>query len=416
MAHVLFPLRRRWFVLVVMLTLCASIGSVSPPAHARATGDDDLVIATSRYRLRAFKWNQQQVRALVFPLGESALMRAGSAYPTFDGRRPMSETAAKTRARAAVNGGFKVPGLDAPRHLTVIDGEIWTTGMSSQHGYTYTSTATGDRAWIGRPVMDIHATQGDTSFPIVGWNAEQPRRRQVVAFTPRGGTSRYLSTRTCSALLRPVGDVRGPDRIYEVESVKLRADGTCDVAPMDIPTDDFENVLLAGRPVGSLTPGHRISVTVDLGHFGKVRQAFSGLPMLVNDGVNVAPRCGDDCAPKKGPDRCFGCRNPRTVAGISAGCSDKDPETNCVGYLVTVDGRQDGWSEGIRFVQLANLMIELGAYHAINLDGGGSTEMWVRTRNRLCEMRTRVGCTVNRVAYGTERPLSTAILLIPLET
>jgi hypothetical protein len=132
--------------------------------------------------------------------------------------------------------------------------------------------------------------------------------------------------------------------------------------------------------------------------------------------VNVAPRCGDSCSPKKGPDRCFGCRNPRTVAGISQGCSDKDPGTSCVGYLVTVDGRQDGWSEGIRFVQLANLMIELGAYHAINLDGGGSTEMWVRSRNHLCEMRTRVGCAVNRVAYGTERPLSTAILLIPLET
>lgn len=415
MAHTLPFRRARWNVLAVV-ALSFSIVSVSPPAQARVTGDDDLVIATSHYRLRAFKWNQQQVRALIFPLGESALMRAGSAYPTFNGRRPISETAAKTRARAAVNGGFKVPELDAPRHLTVINGEIWTTGMSSQRGFAYTSTATGDRAWMGSPVMDIHATQGDTSFKIVGWNAEQPKRRQVVAFTLRGGTSRYLSTRTCSALLTPVGDVSGPDRTYQVQHVKRRADGTCDVAPMDLPTGDYENVLLAGKRVRSLTPGHRISVTVDLGHYGKVRQAFSGLPMLVNDGVNVAPRCGDSCAPKKGPDRCFGCRNPRTVVGISAGCSDKDPGTSCVGYLVTVDGRQDGWSEGIRFVQLANLMIELGAYHAINLDGGGSTEMWVRSRNQLCEMRTRVGCTVNRVAYGTERPLSTAILLIPIET
>lgn len=348
---------------------------------------------------------------MIVRLGDGYLFRLGTAYPTFSDRRPTSEMALNAGARAAVNGPFKVPLLDIPRHLTVIDGELMTTGMPTQHGYAFTSTADGIRAWIGRPVMDIRATQGEVSFPVVGWNAEQPSKGQVVAFTARGGTSRSLTTRTCAALLSPVGDVRGPERTYMVERVRSR-DGRCDVLPLQLGNVGYEHVLLAGKPVRSLVSGQEVGLSVDLGHYGKVREAFSGLPMLVKDGVNIAPRCGMECHPKKGPDRCFGCRNPRTAVGIGEGCSDKDPGTECLGYLVAVDGRQEGWSEGVRFRPLGDLMIELGAYDAVNLDGGGSTEMWVRARNELCEMRTSIGCVVNRVAYGTERPLTAAVLLI----
>ena len=45
--------------------------------------------------------------------------------------------------------------------------------------------------------------------------------------------------------------------------------------------------------------------------------------------------------------------------------------------LVTVDGRQQS-SLGMTQTEAANLMIELGAYNALNLDGGGSTTMAVR--------------------------------------
>jgi hypothetical protein len=58
-------------------------------------------------------------------------------------------------------------------------------------------------------------------------------------------------------------------------------------------------------------------------------------------------------------------RHPRTAAGVSA-----DGATL---YLVVVDGRQPEWSIGMTLPELADLMIELGADDALNLDGGGSS-------------------------------------------
>jgi exopolysaccharide biosynthesis protein len=61
---------------------------------------------------------------------------------------------------------------------------------------------------------------------------------------------------------------------------------------------------------------------------------------------------------------------------------DKEPRT-AVGYtksgiliLVTVDGRTKD-SYGATLTELANLMFDLGAYNAMNLDGGTSTQMVV---------------------------------------
>jgi hypothetical protein len=56
---------------------------------------------------------------------------------------------------------------------------------------------------------------------------------------------------------------------------------------------------------------------------------------------------------------------PRTAVGTS-----KDGKTL---YMVTVDGR--GISKGVTQVELAYLMSEIGSYNALNLDGGGSTQM-----------------------------------------
>ncbi|HMO27580.1 MAG TPA: phosphodiester glycosidase family protein [Tepidisphaeraceae bacterium] len=44
-------------------------------------------------------------------------------------------------------------------------------------------------------------------------------------------------------------------------------------------------------------------------------------------------------------------------------------------YLMTVDGRQNGYSEGMRTTEMATLFLQFGATDAVNLDGGGSTTM-----------------------------------------
>ena len=63
-------------------------------------------------------------------------------------------------------------------------------------------------------------------------------------------------------------------------------------------------------------------------------------------------------------------RHPRTAAGVSA-----DGRTL---WLVVVDGRQPGYSVGMTLPELGDLMIELGADDALNLDGGGSSAFVAR--------------------------------------
>ena len=63
-------------------------------------------------------------------------------------------------------------------------------------------------------------------------------------------------------------------------------------------------------------------------------------------------------------------RHPRTAVGYNQDFSKI--------YLMTVDGRQPGFSDGMSLYELANYMLEWEIYQGVNLDGGGSTTMVVR--------------------------------------
>lgn len=62
-------------------------------------------------------------------------------------------------------------------------------------------------------------------------------------------------------------------------------------------------------------------------------------------------------------------RHPRTAIGIR-------PDN--VAILITIDGRHPSQSIGLTLYELAQMLKALGCTDAINLDGGGSTTMWVR--------------------------------------
>jgi len=63
-------------------------------------------------------------------------------------------------------------------------------------------------------------------------------------------------------------------------------------------------------------------------------------------------------------------QHPRTAAGIT-----KDGR-----YLIlmTIDGRQEGYSEGATKVETAEWLRKLGAWDALNFDGGGSTNLVIQ--------------------------------------
>jgi exopolysaccharide biosynthesis protein len=85
-------------------------------------------------------------------------------------------------------------------------------------------------------------------------------------------------------------------------------------------------------------------------------------------------------------------RHPRTAAGVS-----RDGRTL---LLIVVDGRRPGWSVGATLPELARMMLDAGAWGAVNLDGGGSSAMWHR------EPSAATGRILNRPSDGHVRPVA----------
>ena len=115
------------------------------------------------------------------------------------------------------------------------------------------------------------------------------------------------------------------------------------------------------RSLGKLFGAEYVDVQINTNpKWENVKHIISGGPYLVkNSEVFV-----DMSAQKL---QSIGGRNPRTAIGYT-----KDNDL----ILITADGRE-GSSIGLTLVELANLMKSLGCTNAINLDGGGSTVMYV---------------------------------------
>jgi exopolysaccharide biosynthesis protein len=91
--------------------------------------------------------------------------------------------------------------------------------------------------------------------------------------------------------------------------------------------------------------------------------AVSGYYPILSNGVNIGA-----AARSAYPDSSIHDPQPRTVFGVSG---DKR-------YLLvmTIDGRQSGYSEGALDAESAAWMIQFGAADAINMDGGGSVALY----------------------------------------
>ncbi len=125
------------------------------------------------------------------------------------------------------------------------------------------------------------------------------------------------------------------------------------------------------------------------GEWADVTEAVGGNRLLVDNGLicENAEAAGDTIA-------------PRTAVGIKQDGSI---------FLVVVDGRQPGYSEGVTIKELAELMVKLEAVKALNFDGGGSSTMLVRQPG---DLRATI---VNRPSDGAEREVANSLLLISKE-
>nr|MDQ3032533.1 phosphodiester glycosidase family protein [Myxococcota bacterium] len=110
-----------------------------------------------------------------------------------------------------------------------------------------------------------------------------------------------------------------------------------------------------GRPM-LRAPGEEIGER----ELARIAEAVSGRPILLDEGA--IDQSVLDAFPTANQ------RQPRTAIGLS--------EDRHTAIVVVVDGRRRT-SRGMTLYELARLLAELGAHDAINLDGGGSSEMYV---------------------------------------
>jgi exopolysaccharide biosynthesis protein len=245
-----------------------------------------------------------------------------------------------------------------------------------------------NRAFIERFGLNAKLIQGGKSVLLDGLNYRPPYPNSIVLYTPFAGDSSPPDTVHRNSVYLPVKLVRrsmndivfriaGPAqegrRVSTSAGGVLIADGSR--------RDELKAMAQRGgtvRITARLAPDH-----------GDLRTVVGGWPMIVNDGKSVAEY--SDFVEGTFTRFAVG-RNPRSAAGIS-----KDGSTL---YLVTVDGRRTT-DAGMSLVELAKVMMQLGAYDAMNFDGGGSTTMVVD------------GKIVNRPSdQAGERPIGSGLLII----
>lgn len=375
------------------------------------------VVSSSRHRLapgvkltriRYSTPNQVRILTVLPQRGPSLdVVAAGNDFPMY---RLPSAMAAGNNAVAGVNGDFATR-YGAPSHVMMIDGELWTSGSTGGQGVAF--TASGANAYVGSPILQISARRfGKKVHRVSEWNVGKPSGTGMRGYTIRGGTAvrppgttspRPSDPKYCAVRLNPSSHYEWSGKRQSAITRNLTVTAQpepCRRRPLPLGSGKG-NVVLATRASSSgnarwilgLDKGQTVKLSWGFGGWQGVTDFIGGWPMLVESGKNVAPDYSS------GANNVYW-YNPRTSVGVSRSCLDADRSTKCKVWVLTVDGRQgsSGWSKGMKLTGLANEFLKLGAAYAVNLDGGGSTTMWVKKRRPVyCESWPPVGgCLANR--------------------
>ena len=280
------------------------------------------------------------------------------------------------RPVAAINGDFFVirsgPYQGDPSGLHVTQGEL----VSAPTGASFWVDKEGD-PHIGQVTAKFRAT-GSNGLDIA-FSLNQARADDAaVLYTPAIGES----TRTGPGLelvLEKSGEgdwlPLRPGGRYQARISALNGQGDVRLTPQIM-------VLSIGPKLARGLPASAVGMVISL-HMKTspdltgVMTALGGGPVLLDAGESA-----DWPSPQP--------RHPRTVLGWN----DKQF------FLTVVDGRQESLSAGMTYPELASLMSGLGCTHAINLDGGGSSTLWLD------------GHIMNSPSDGHERRVANSLIVV----
>ncbi len=241
-------------------------------------------------------------------------------------------------------------------------------------------------------IESVSATETTTNEPTVNTLTTQTvkinsinRERggnDIVLFTPFYDASTYTNNNGTEVVLEGATDV-------------LKPKGEVTATVKEIRKDQGNTKLIEGQMILSgagdgktvleqLQPGDKITVrtTVDA-PWDQLEEAIGGMHHLVTNGQAVMS--SDPYV------------HPRTAVGIKADGSV---------FFTVIDGRQPGFSEGVNLTDLGQIMKDLGAVDALNLDGGGSSTFVAR------QPGDSALSVVNVPSDGGERNVANSLLVV----
>jgi hypothetical protein len=290
----------------------------------------------------------------------------------------------------AVNGDFylrKGVYTGDPRGLQIMNGELLS---EPKGGASFWIDSNGD-FHVGNVTSRFRLTWADGKISPFGLNEDRRSNSVMVLYTPSIGPSTH-TPRGRDLVLERVGN--GPwlplqagmtyhARVHEI----LTGGDTC-FTP--------DKMVLSIRPnLGRKTPTVRVGdvltfTTGTLPSMVGVKTAIGGGPILISNGERQTWPKPIPGMPVPASISALWDRHPRTAIGWNRDCF----------FIVEVDGRQEFLSTGMTLNELANYMLRLGCTEAMNLDGGGSSTLWVD------------GQLVNSPSDEEEREVANAIVIV----
>ena len=271
-------------------------------------------------------------------------------------KNKISNIAQRDNAIVAINGGYFKPQTGVPLGTLMINKKVYT-------GPIYDRVAMGifDNGFDMARVQlkaEIKTNKGGVKID----NVNQPRMLSVhtIIYTPDWGEYSPHSPEYGKQIVVSGGKfVRA-----SYGRNKIPEDGYVIVGPKS--------------KLDKIEGANKFKLDIKLNpEWEEVNHIISGGPYLVKNGDIYVDMTAQKLAS-------IGGRNPRTAIGYT-----RDNHL----IMLTADGRE-GASIGLTLIELANLMKELGCVNAMNLDGGGSTVMYIN------------GKVVNKPAVQGGIPLS----------
>lgn len=303
---------------------------------------------------------------------------AGDVVP---GRATVSTMAKEYGAVAAINGGyFDWDGTILG--MLRIKGKLAGTGYQRRTAVGFRSDGIGvigPVEYIGR--VTIHSVM----VPVSGINTPRENDSLVIYNSFYGEkTATDKNGREFTVVDNKVTDIRQNDSPIPEKGYVISVSGKCRDAYSLVRRGDavtFYESVSAGSATGG---AGRVAGGQQWIDWKNIPDILGAGPQLVAGGKAAVTKIEEQF-----PADIAKGRAPRTAIGIKEDGS---------WLLVVVDGRQ-AHSQGMTLEELAELMVKYGAKSAVNLDGGGSSEMVVK------------GSIVNSPSDGRERPVGSGIVV-----